>query len=95
MATASHPMFRMPYIPTEQKDDIILRLKRELSAAHSPHVAETIVSSQPEKESDEITDYFSRKQEHVLDEVDRFLQSTAAATPDSAFQQLPKMKSLH
>ncbi len=60
MATASHPMFRMSYIANEQKDDIILRLKQELSAAHSPHVAETIVSRKPENESDEITDYFSR-----------------------------------
>lgn len=62
-------MFHMFYIPNAQKDDIILRLKQELSAAHSPHVAETIVSRKPENESDESTDYFSRNQEHVLDEV--------------------------
>lgn len=91
MATASHPMFRMSYIPNEQKDDIILRLKQELSAAHSPHVEETIVSRKPENESDEITDYFSRNQENVLDELNIYLQSTAN-TPDSAFQHLSKMK---
>lgn len=84
MATASHPMFYMSYIPNAQKDYIILRLKQEFSAAYSPHVAETFVLRKPENESDESTDYFSRNQTRSMFWMKwtiYVLQSTAT-TPD-------------
>lgn len=50
---------------------------------------ELAVSMESENEGDEITAYFARSQDNVLDEVESFQQST---TPDSAFKHLPKMK---
>lgn len=96
MATASHPMFRLAYIPHEQKDDIISSLKQELPElpdSSVPDAAEPVDQEEVHGEGDAVTAYFSKRQARVMDEVDSFLLSSATS-PISAFQNLPKMKRL-
>lgn len=97
MATASHPMFRLSYVPHEQKDEIISSLKQVLHIlphssgfAHSPEAADEEVND----EGDAVAAYFSKRQEILsIDEVDSFLQSSDTSLL-SAFQNLPKMRRL-
>ncbi|XP_075994004.1 uncharacterized protein LOC142988654 [Genypterus blacodes] len=96
MATALHPMFRLAYIPHEQRDDIISSLKQELQElpdSSFPDAANPVEEEEVNVGGDAVTAYFSRRQVRIMDEVDSFLLSSATS-PVTAFQNLPKMKRL-
>lgn len=95
MATASHPMFRLSFVPHEQKDEIISSLKQVLQILPDSSFADAAepVDEEVNDERDAVAAYFSKRHERVTDEVDSFLQSSDTS-PISAFQNLPKMKRL-
>ncbi|XP_076009587.1 uncharacterized protein LOC143003013 [Genypterus blacodes] len=96
MATASHPMFRLSYVPHQQKDEIISSLKQVLQILPDSGFADPTEAADEEvnDEGDAVVAYFSKRQDILItDEVDSFLQSSDTS-PVSAFQNLPKMKRL-
>lgn len=92
-ASAAHPMFRLTYIPSDKKAQVVSDLKAEV------HLLETQSSGHrqteddnPADDGDEVTGYFlSLRSAIELNEVDSYLQSSETKLVN-AFQNLPLMK---
>ncbi|TKS92534.1 Zinc finger BED domain-containing protein 4 [Collichthys lucidus] len=92
-ASAAHPMFRLTYIPSDKKAQVVSDLKAEV------HLLETQSSGHrqteddnPADDGDEVMGYFlSLRSAIELNEVDSYLQSSETKLVN-AFQNLPLMK---
>ncbi|KAE8278102.1 hypothetical protein D5F01_LYC23827 [Larimichthys crocea] len=92
-ASAAHPMFRLTYIRSDKKAQVVSDLKAEV------HLLETQSSGHrqteddnPADDGDEVTGYFlSLRSAIELNEVDSYLQSSETKLVN-AFQNLPLMK---
>lgn len=96
MASAAHPMFRLAYIPTSKKNDVVSNLKAEVKRCQTqnPDDAMTTDGEEPTEDGDEVTGYFpSLRPTRVVDEVDTYLKSTETNLVN-VFQNLPMMKAI-
>lgn len=92
-ATAAHPMFRLTYIPSDKKAQVVSDLKAEvhlLQTQSSGHMQTD--EDNATDDGDEVTGYFpSLRSATELNEVDSYLQSSETKLVN-AFQNLPLMK---
>uniref|UniRef100_A0A3Q2P6D4 BED-type domain-containing protein n=1 Tax=Fundulus heteroclitus TaxID=8078 RepID=A0A3Q2P6D4_FUNHE len=94
-SSATHPMFRLTYIPSDKKAQVVSDLKAEV------HLFQTQPSGHRQTEDDnladdvdEVTGYFPSLRSAIeLNEVDSYLQSSETKLVN-AFQNLPLMKKL-
>lgn len=96
IASAAHPMFRLAYIPSEKKADVVSNLKAEVNLLQTQDSNDDmeIYGEDPADDKDEVTGYFpTLKTRAVLNEVDSYLQSTETNLVN-AFQNLPMMKKI-
>ncbi|XP_069381208.1 E3 SUMO-protein ligase ZBED1-like [Paralichthys olivaceus] len=93
IASAVHPMFRLAYIPSGKKADVVSNLKAEVNQlqTQSPDDHMQTDGEDPTVDSDEVPGYFPSLKTTVLNEVDSYLQSTETKLVN-AFQNLPMMK---
>ncbi|KAK7118843.1 hypothetical protein R3I94_022373 [Phoxinus phoxinus] len=96
IASAAHPMFRLAYIPSGKKADVLSNLKAEVNLLHTQYPDDHMQTDgeDPTDDGDEITGYFpSLRTRTVLNEVDSYLQSPETNLVN-AFQNLPMMKKI-
>lgn len=97
IASAAHPMFRLAYIPSGKKADVVSKLKAEVNLIQTQCADDDHLQTDgedPSDDGDEITGYFpSLRTRPVLNEVDSYLQS-AETNLVNAFQSLPIMKKI-
>lgn len=96
IASAAHPMFRLVYIPSEKKADVVSNLKAEVNLLQSQYPDDHMQTDgeDPNDDRDEVTGYFPLlRTRTVLNEVDSYLQSTETNLVN-AFQNLPMMKKI-
>ncbi len=92
-ASATHPKFRLAYIPTEKKPGVVSDLKAEVNRLLQTQCAgDHMQDEDPNDDKDEVTEYFpSLRTRTVLNELDSYLQSTETNLVNT-FQNLPTMK---
>lgn len=96
IASASHPMFRLTYITSEKKSEVVSQLKKEVNLLQTQAPGDHMQTEwqTPTDDDDEVAGYFpSLRTTTVLDEVDSYMQSTETNLVN-VFQHLPMMKEI-
>ncbi|KAL2096903.1 hypothetical protein ACEWY4_006110 [Coilia grayii] len=91
-ASAAHPMFRLAYIPSHKKAEVVSELKAEVHQLQTQSSSDVQTDGDNQDDGDAVMGFFpSRRLAIERNEVDIYLQSSETKRAH-AFQNLPVMK---